>query len=725
MVKPGEEETFIHALFSPEGLLGRFVPGYELREDQRTMALRIWKAYKEEHIHLFEAGTGIGKSWAYLIPAIVWACTRNETTVVSTHTIALQEQLMHKDIPFLLEKLGLDVEVVLVKGMGNYFCYRKFESCVMDPWQLSPQEQTLISRLDAWSRNTQEGSASDLGFGLVPGFWEKVSAESSSCSHVECPHFKKCFFFKARKKMGEAKILIVNHYLLMADLVAKKRSPDENTLLPKYERIVVDEAHHLEQVAFESFSKKTSRLDLIRWLGRLVSELRPEKGRLVLLAQDLSAYPSQAAVILPALQIDLPAARIQAVAIIEELFQQVESFSLRYATEEKGGERKESKWRFTPESLKEPLWQDTITPLFTQCASSLLAVANQIVPLVKAYEDWGESLQQACLSHIQELSFIAEYLTQKAEDLKEFVSSQEDSHRVKWMEISEKLMNVTLVNAHLNISHYLQELLFSLKKTGVLCSATLTSAGSFAHVMERIGLSQLSDRSILQNSYPSPFDYASRTLLAVPNDIALPSEPQFLEEAIQAISRAIEVSRGGCFILFTSYDMLNQAYHMLMGKGCSFPVLKQGQASRQALLDRFKASINNVLLGTDSFWEGVDVPGESLRCVVLVKLPFSVPSDPLYEAYSEMYKKEGKDPFMEYSLPQAVLKFKQGYGRLMRRKNDRGCVICLDKRIMTKRYGVHFLKSIPSSPRLFAKSELMFSEMQEFYRKTDPVEFGA
>jgi ATP-dependent DNA helicase DinG len=716
----GYGEECIDSVFSDQGLLSQFVADYELRHEQREMAQKVLEAYRSDRIFLVEAGTGIGKSWAYLIPALLWAASHRESTIISTHTIALQEQLIKKDIPFLLKVLDLELEVILVKGMNNYFCLRKFEECKQDKLFLFPKEQEDLDRLESWADSSREGSFSDLTFPLSPGLWEKVSAERFSCSHMQCPHFKKCFFFKARKELSDAKILIVNHHLLVSEMAARMRKDfrEEKSILPKTSRLIIDEAHHLEEIALESFSKKTDRLDLIRWLGRLHSEHHPEKSRCQIFLKELASLNLQTRSLPILLGTDLPAEKRLVSSHIEDLFKKIEFFCSTYVKEANQSDWKEKKWRLKTECLEHPYWQEEIKPLFQLIAGQLLKISAFIESIHNETSSWDKPVQEHFSSHLQELDFVAQKLMQKADDLHEFISCEQDSRRVKWVEMGGSMLNITLVDAHLNVSEYLREYLFEPRSTTVLCSSTLTSSNSFDSLKDRIGLSRESYQEVEETIYPSPFDYAARTVLAVPKDIPFPNDPRFLPLAADLIHKMIEVSKGSCFVLFTSYEMLNQAYHLLSGKIKAYTLLKQGEASRQTLIDRFKSSEGNVLFATDSFWEGVDVPGEALRCVILVKLPFKVPSDPLYQAYSELYLQEGKDPFMDYSLPLAALKFKQGFGRLMRKKLDRGCVLCLDKRLIHKGYGAHFLNSIPLSKRIFEDSTKIFSLLEEFYHQT-------
>ena len=712
---------FVDQVFSTSGLLSRYLKDYEMREEQRQMSLQILKAYQQEKIALIEAGTGVGKSWAYLVPAIYWAVAHGEQTVISTHTIPLQEQLTEKDIPFLLKALNVDIKAVLVKGMGNYLCLKKLHDPSIDISSLSLEEAEAHSSLKVWAERENNGSYSDVPFTVSEVLWNRVAADRSSCMGAQCPAYKECFFFKARKQMSDAQILIVNHHLLMADLSAKvhAKAREDRSLLPKFFRLVVDEAHHLDEIALESFARRNDKIDLIRWLGRIFSEHHPEKSRCQLFLKDLLALHVKMPSIEMALQTDIPGLKRELTVLIEDLFQKIDFFCQTYLAARGSSEEREVRFRLKAEQLLLPYWQQEIKPLFFQLSSSLQRLASMLGSLRSSCLEIDKTHMEKLSLHLQELEFIAQVLTQKAEELKDFVQSEEDVTRVRWVEMTGFMSNIMLIDAHLNVSEYLKKYLFDPRVSSILCSATLTSAKRFDFVKERMGLSCPSlSSSMNEDMYPSPFDYPNRVLLVGFKDMVLPTHPNFLKEAADAICRVVELSKGSCFVLFTSYEMLRQVYSLVKPRLFRFPLLRQGDASRQSLIEQFKRSEGNVLFATDSFWEGVDVPGEALRCVIIVKLPFKVPSDPICQAFSEMYEKMGKDSFSSYLLPSASIKFKQGFGRLIRKQGDRGCVVCLDKRLMEKSYGKTFLNSIPSCKKAFEEKENAFRLIENFYRST-------
>ena len=715
----------IERIFSSTGLLSRSIQEYEMRQEQKEMSLKVMEAYEGDLVLLVEAATGIGKSWAYLVPALLWAAARKGFTVISTNTIALQEQLIKKDIPFLLDILKLDLQATLVKGMSNYFCFRKYEEALLEKSLFTPQEKSDMDKLQLFAETCREGSFSEMNSPLSPGMWEKVSAERSACTHVECPHFKECFFFKARKALEDSQILIVNHHLLVAEMAMRLR-PDfqeEKSILPKFSKIVVDEAHHLEEIALESFSVKIDRLDLVRYLGRIYSDHQPQKSRLGLLKSDLASKGVNCSSTLAmAIDVDIPAQKRIALATLEQFFLSVEEFCEQELISESSLEMREKRWRFSDEKTAISRWQEEVKGLFTfvqeewkKLFSSLELLKQEIG---RGLSDTNKDLFSL---HFTALDMITGVLIQRLSQLEHFVVAPSDEKRVRWVEISSPLAmkNIILVDAKLNVSEYLKKYLFLAKDTAVLCSATLTSNQNFSFLKQQIGISgkEFAER-VSEKTYDSPFDFQKNALFLVPSDISYPHEYGFIEEAVSMIKEILKVSHGGCFILFTSYDMLQKCYDKIVKAPDRLPFhyLRQGEAAKQTLIEKFKQKKDSVLFATSSFWEGIDIAGNALRCVILTKLPFRVPSEPLFQAMSEMYTKEGKDPFSEYSLPQACLKFKQGFGRLIRTKEDRGCVVCLDKRIMTKPYGKAFLKSLPNCPVVYKKRVELFKSMQEFYQ---------
>lgn len=619
--------------------MGQLFPRYEERPGQIGMAHLIGKAYQENSVALIEAGTGIGKSLAYLAPAIFWALEHKERTVISTHTIALQEQLLEKEIPLILNLLQVDLKAVIVKGMGNYACLKKF-----DEWEEKD------AKWRAWIESTTEGSRSTIPFPHPTATWEKIGADKARCTGAKCSFYRSCFFFKARRRLEEAKLLIVNHHLLMADL----KGGEESETLPDYDRLIIDEAHNFEDVALDALSHRFDRISLLRLLMTKIPEGSFE------------------------LEVEIPAKLRSLITLAED------AFSKLNIKEE------------TTVRLHQPL-APPAHHLFEQLNADLVSLLTELKLIAKKCSEEDSA----------ELYGLTSALDKKVEALTSFLAEETSKSRVRWIE--KTASNLTLCESDFNVAAHLRQMVFNPVSTTILCSATLATGKEFEFVKERLGVKG-ADRAVTEAIYESPFDYPNRVFLGIPNDIPLPQEPDFIKKASLMIRDYLHANHGGAFVLFTSYEMLRQCYELLKDH---FDILKQGDAARSLLLEEFKQRKDGILFGTDSFWEGIDVPGEALTLVIITKLPFNVPDDPIVEARSEMLKEEGKNPFMDYLVPEATLKFKQGFGRLMRSKTDRGAVICLDKRIKTKPYGALFLKSLPSCPIYFEPSKELVKRLEK------------
>lgn len=726
-------------LIQAEGLLSRSLKGFEPRPQQQSMMANIIEAYNQNQIALIEAQTGTGKSLAYLIPALIWAAKCNERTVISTNTIALQEQLIQKDIPNLLESLNLNLKAVLVKGMNNYLCLRKLEDAHTELHFFPSDENKEIDKIEAWRQSgSGEGSRSEMPFVPSAAAWERVGAESEACLHHECPHYQQCYFFKARRQMQEAQILVVNHHLLFTDLMrrADQNNYGETAILPAYKRIILDEAHHIEDIATEYFATRLSRFDLMRVLARLAADKHAAvQGKLPLLKEKIHSVfkkgiPSDVGKIITLLTIDLPASRH---VLNDKIHHSFDAFSkfVDYIKQPFNGLQEEAlgpsekKLRLLEEHINHPKWKEDILPH----AQSLVEALKQYQQVINSLEADLKSIDHDRL-HEQtksvrlDIQALAIRLETSINLLHHFFSEWKNPSKVRWIENQplKTLLNVNLVDADLDVSKVLADFLFSKFSTIVLCSATLTTNQQFQFMRQRLGLHPklLPHRIVTEHCYDSPFDYRKQAILAVPTDMPPPAHPDFNEIAFENVWKAIEASRGHAFVLFTSYAMLQSCYDVLSKRleENRYPIFKQGDDNRRALLTKFKTTQRAVLFGTDSFWEGVDVVGDALRCVIIVKLPFRVPSEPIVQARTEAILEKGGDPFFEFAVPHAIIKFKQGFGRLIRHKWDRGCIICLDTRLVMKGYGKLFLNSLPPCEKAFMNGEKLWPKVADFYRQT-------
>jgi ATP-dependent DNA helicase DinG len=717
-------------LLEPKGRLSGFLSDYECRRQQQEMMKAVALAFNVKNISLIEAGTGTGKSLAYLIPAVVKAVNDNQPVVIATKTINLQQQLIEKDIPLVAKVLGFKFKYALVKGMGNYVCMRKLEDTEYELDCLPRNESEQLRNIRAWAGSTSTGSKSELSFNPYSSVWEKVNCEADTCTYRRCPHYDRCHFFKAREEAKDAKILVANHHILFADLAmrASDDNYDDAAILPHYRHVIVDEAHHIEDVATEFFAEHVSRTDLMKTMGKISSEKTgSDSGRVPLLKKKLLAAYKQA----PKDQFDklstlfnvsLPFRRREVIQAIADFFQTLTHFF----NDKQTNREEENKLRLYNRHAGESFWLEEVRPRADALLRAVKSYVHSLRTLCREIKEIDhQPLQEQAAGLMTELAAYADRLDEKTNVIEKCVFEEVKDDSVRWLETSfvKTMQNIRLIEAKLDVSPYLVENFFTKFETIVFCSATLTTNRNFNYIKERLGLScdRLSHRSVEEHIFQSPFDYQKQSLLLVPSILPSPQRHDYIEKASETILRAVKASHGNAFVLFTSYAMLKECFQKLSPKlrKLRFAVMKQGDDQRQTLLTNFRNTDRSVLFATDSFWEGVDVSGESLRLVILVKLPFRVPSEPIFQARSELITAKSGDPFREYALPSAIVKFKQGFGRLIRHKHDRGIVLVLDNRLMTKGYGKLFLRSLPECPHVF--SEDPAKEMEAFYKRTYPL----
>lgn len=719
------ESSKILRLLSDDGPISKKLKSFEAREEQKQLLAHLIDAFNQKAIALIEAGTGTGKSMAYLIPALLSAAIWQEKVVISTQTISLQEQLLNKDLPFLVDVLGVEVKASLVKGMGNYICLRKWDEIAIERMLLPPDDREKLAHMEHLTFEKGIGSRSDFPFHPPAALWELVGADFDSCNGQDCPHYQNCHYFQARKSCQDAQILIVNHHLLLADLISKAESG--LSVLPPYSRLIIDEAHNLEEIATDYFSTRISRLDLFKRLSKVSSEKHGQvTGKLSLIKDKFQKaakgeYSYSQSRFLNQLTIDLPALKRELLKEITDTFHLLEQFQRMSSGEEE-------KLRLKSHHYDFPAWKEGIAPAILRVVSLIKRYAlelSHIESRIKDLED--EKLQESCKGILHDLKSLAKRLEEEASSFEEFAKKPASSESIRWLESYQTKggINLACIQAELDISKILLKHLFSPFDTVALLSATLTTQKSFQFLRDRMGLHEknLGGRKVIEAAFESPFDFEKQALLLVPKDIPSPASPDFLDVAEKIIWDAIQASKGNAFILFTSYGMLKTCFSMMEKKlkeNRYFP-LKQGDESRGALLKRFIEQDRSILFGTDSFWEGVDVAGEALRLVIIAKLPFKVPTEPMIQARSEAITLKGGDPFTELLLPQAAIKFKQGFGRLIRNKKDRGCILCLDNRIVSKSYGKYFLKTLPACPLEVVTADQLKAKMVDFYKRTYPI----
>ena len=697
-----------------KGAVAQQLSRYEDRRSQRDMAAYIADGYNDGGVQLLEAGTGVGKSFAYLIPALAWARVNGERTVVSTNTINLQEQLVGKDLPLLRKALTTESyspTFALLKGWRNYLCLSRMHQAVSAQRTLLEQDKLdeLIG-IAEWAGHTADGTLSDLPVTPSSEVWDEVSAEPDLCARLKCPEFDRCFLFRARRRAAEADVVVVNHHLLAADLSVRRATENwqEAAVLPPYQRLILDEAHHLEDVAANHLGIQVTSRAVRRLLSRFE---RNGRG----LAPTLSYELQSRADLLSRASLDLlqqrllPAitdARRASEALFLRLHQRLEDVP--------GGQQ-----RLDDSFAGDPIWSEGLGFDLDAALGAFRSLRESVETIADRLSQAEESERRGQL--LQELRGVMRRLEAVSDGLNRTLRpASGGAPTVRWMERTTRGQHVGLSAVPLDLAPVLRELLFDRLKTVVLTSATLAAAGEFTFLESRLGLSGESSPVTIREIFASPFDYPSQCIFGVPNDLPGPreDEPAHSAAVVQIVTDLAYASDGGMFVLFTSHVALRRAAQELrLCLGDRWPILVQGESPRDVLLRRFRELENAILLGTDSFWEGVDVPGRALRTLVLNKLPFKVPSEPITAARLERLAEEGFDGFMNYLLPHAALKLKQGFGRLIRSRQDTGVVILLDSRVVTKRYGPLLLSGLPRAQRVVGSWAQIRTRCEDFFAR--------
>jgi ATP-dependent DNA helicase DinG len=713
----------IAATLAPGGPVARAHARYEDRPTQRDMAVAIAARYNHGGVLVAEAGTGTGKSIAYLIPALEWALRNRERTIVSTNTINLQEQLVTKDLPFLRAALGRPFRFALVKGRGNYISIRRAKLAMDTGLALveGPAARELAA-LDEWVGTTKDGSLQDLPFTPSAEVWDEVGSDSDVCLRARCPHFEQCFYQRSRREAAGADLLVVNHHLLFSDLAVRRAQGNWTApaVLPPYRRVVLDEAHNLEDAATSHLGVAISKRGLHRLLSRVD---RRGKGVVRGVEERLKVLESGAVRaeclgrIEKSIRPDVGNAKERAADLfgrLEAVLSGAPDGVLRlaegFSTDERWGE------------LVAPALQDLLVVL-DRLARGLDGLREAVLTDRRATEKLEEQLV--------EVNALAGRIRGQADGLRTALIPGDDAiGLVRWLERrgggQAQEPNVVACASPIELGDVLRESLWEPVDTAILTSATLSTRDGFDFVTGRLGLDRVA--RVGEESYPSPFDFAAQTVVAIPTDLPgvrttawgrpeladaaaagpvdAPSSGRPLrglahDEATATVLRDLAaVTDGGIFGLFTSYRSLRAVAGSLRRSGADgrWPLFVQGESPRGELVRRFTADGRGILLGVASFWEGVDVPGEPLRGLVLAKLPFRVPTEPLTAARMEALGRDGGSGFFHYMLPHATLRLKQGFGRLIRSTADRGVIVLLDVRVLEKAYGRYFLESLPPAP---------------------------
>jgi ATP-dependent DNA helicase DinG len=644
-------------IFGPDGLIAKAHPEYEHRPGQIDMAEAVLRAFEEKRHLIVEAGTGTGKTLAYLVPAIAAACGSGARVVISTGTKNLQEQLMDKDIPFLQETLPVKFRAALMKGRNNYACLHRIRHAQSTPVLEGLEQLDQFDEVFRWSTKTETGDRAEL-YNLPENlpFWRHIDARSETCLGQKCPDFEPCFITRMRQRAIDADIIVVNHHLFFADLAL--RNGAYGAVLPDYAAVILDEAHQIEDVASEYFGVGVSTYQIDDLLYD-VSGLKLEDAKAT---RELSRI----------------SARIQRFA---------DAFWVSF----REGRGLEGRFALTPSRPSPPAergWEEgadeaNFAPTFPASGE------GESKTPYHALDNALHRLETA-LDIVKDPPPDAEHLLRRARELRfslNFIVRSDDRKFVYWIE--RRGRGIFLRASPIDVSAMLQDKLFEKVPTVVLTSATLSSAGNFRFIRERLGLDKAEEMMA-----ESIFDFETQTMLYLPPTMPDPRSPQWGRAAAEEVIKIVNATEGRAFVLSTSLAGMNELYERVATQ-IDYPCMVQGSTSKAALLKRFRSTPNAVLFATSSFWQGVDVRGEQLSCVIIDKLPFAVPSDPVVAARQRFIEEQGGSSFYEYSVPQAVISLKQGLGRLIRSTTDRGVLAVLDPRLRTKVYGQTFLKSLP------------------------------
>ena len=717
----------IAAVLDSHGKLSHIMPEFEARLSQVEMAHDVTEIISDGGILVAEAGTGVGKSFAYLIPALAWAIGNSEPVVISTATINLQQQIYKKDFPIVSSLFKKSAKAVVVKGRGNYLCKRRLYAAIEEDALFSDSSMKLREILE-WDNGGGSGDKSDLALPDDDPIWSRVCSESDYCLSLHCPYHDKCHVIHIRLEAASAQLIIANHHVLLADLEAKRiREGIINTVLPSYQALVIDEAHALEASATSLFSETFSKRSIQRLLLRLS---RHKKRIQVGILASLSKLPD-----IPSMLID--AARLQ----LENTESSADAFNAVAAT-------------CFLENESSVLVKNLSGLNRTMFLSALQNLEKEIALLVTRLGEISEAIAQELEDEesVIELRITLRSLEEMAALLAQFIKPESEPGSIFWLQVDKKNPKDPIVICSatpLDVAPILSERLFEKIRSCICTSATLTINGSFQWWRSRVGLlergisktrlleagqsksnrdlknrlsgqtlerNSIQNPRILQKNYPSPFPYSKNAMLAIDTEATPPDSPEFQAYLNTAVAKLLKASRGRALVLFTSHKALRDTYNavspLLEQEGVL--ALRQGQKDRYSLLRTFVNDISSVLFATESFWEGVDAPGETLSLVIITRLPFRVPTDPIQSSRAAAIDARGGNSFAEMSIPEAVILFKQGFGRLIRHSQDRGVVAVLDVRILKKAYGSLFISSLPRCRLAMGALDSICRDVAEF-----------
>jgi len=703
----------ICSIFAEQGVLSRCLKGYEKRDQQLVMARVVAETFNNSQWLVVEAGTGTGKSLAYLVPAIYWSVNNRSRVVVSTNTKNLQEQLFYKDLPELARILAIPFGSTLLKGRSNYICLNKWYTALSQvETAFSDDERRAAVAVLTWLEETTTGDIAEnnglRGFRNAT-LWGKICAESNYCLGQRCKYHNRCFVTKVRKAALKSHIVVVNHSLLFSDLAS------ENAVLADYEHLILDEAHNVEKVATQYLGRQMDVWRIRTLVRSLYSKELAETGMLVTIRQLLTDSE------VDQLTLESSLSRIRMLIEISKAAWQEGQELFRNLTKEVRDYFGDNS---TPRSQKiRYKKEEGVFKLIHGGLENYLHLLERLGSEVYEFCMWLKGLPDGTFRMQEELTTSLEGRYMDCQEICDdfaFLLAAEDDDYVYWVELParEESFDTRLCAAPIDVSPLLSSRLYSRLKTIVFTSATITVGGDFSYFTSRLGIDPGCNGRVKLLALGSPFDYKKQSLLCIPSWVPPPGSPLFqssIDEIIQNLTGKI---RKGALVLFTSYAMLNESYSSLKDFADTEGIALLGQGldgSRSNIMTQFIEEPGSVLFGTESFWEGVDLPGEALEVLVIVKLPFAVPTEPIVAARIERLEQQGVNPFYNYSLPEAVIKLRQGFGRLIRNRTDRGVVVILDNRVLTRDYGAVFMNSLPGKHAVFRSADEMVKGILEWF----------